>query len=106
MVLADKAPNNVIVFVKEKLNWLISVGVANKQPQKAIKLDFENSLRLALRDFYFKNRRNCHKLCRKKERIDWNKQKQSLYNLRSKDPKELWNKLSMKPKSILNSFSN
>ena len=41
---------------------------SRKQYQEAIKLDFENSLRLTLRDSYLKNRRNYHKLCRKEER--------------------------------------
>ena len=56
-------------------------------------------------DSYFKNRRDYHKLCREKERTYWNKQKQNLYNLRSKDLNIFWNKLIMKPKCKSNNFS-
>ena len=48
---------------------------------------------------YFNERRNYHKKCRKFEKSYWNQQKQELSNFRSRDPKEFWKKLNLKPKS-------
>ena len=62
------------------------LNASRKEYQEAIKLDFENNSRLTLRDSYFKNRRNYRKLCWKKLL------EHSLYNLRSEDLKEFWNK--------------
>ena len=58
-----------------------------------------------LRDKYFENRRNYHKLSRKQERMYWSKQKRSLNNLRSNDPKEFWSRLNMKSKGKSCDFS-
>ena len=76
-----------------------------KKYQEAIKLNANELIKTNLRDKYFENKRNYHKLSRKQERMYWSKQKQSLNNLRSKDPKEFWNRLNMKSKGKSYNFS-
>ena len=72
---------------------------ARKRYQESIRIHSDAKKQAELRDAYFNERRNYHKKCRKLERSYWNQQKQDLSNFRSRDPKEFWKKLNLKPKS-------
>ena len=78
---------------------------SRKKYQEAIKSITDEHIKTNLRDKYFENRRNCHKVCRKQERTYWFKQKLNLNSFRSKDPKEFWNRLNMKPRGKSHNFS-
>ena len=91
--------NDECKLLKRQLN------ISRKKYPEAIKSNANENIKTNMRGKYFWDRRNCHKLYRKQERAYWSKQKQNLNNLRSKDPKEFWNKLNMKPKEKSHNFS-
>ena len=91
--------NDECKLLKRQLN------ISRKKYQEAIKSNANENIKTNMRDKYFEDRRNYHKLYRKQERAYWSKQKQNLNNLRSKEPKEFWNKLNMKPKGKSHNFS-
>ena len=72
---------------------------ARKRYQESIHIHSDAKKQAELRDAYFNEWRNYHKKCRKLERSYWSQQKQDFSNFRSRDPKEFWKKLNLKPKS-------
>ena len=91
--------NDECKLLKRQLNS------SRKKYQEAIRSNTDEHIKTNLRDKYFENRRNYHKVCRKQERAYWFKQKQNLNNFRSEDPKEFWNRLNMKPRGKSHNFS-
>ena len=86
----------------KKVPWMneeCKAQSARKRYQESIRIHSDARKQAELRDAYFDERRNHHKKCRKLERSYWNQQKQDLSNFRSRDPKEFWKKLNLKPKS-------
>ena len=90
----------------EKVPWMNEeckalkgqLNSARKRYQESICIHSDAKKQAELRDAYFNERRNYHKKCGKLERSYWNQQKQDLSNFRSRDPKEFWKKLNLKPK--------
>ena len=90
--------NDECKLLKRQLN------ISRKKYQEAIKSNANENIKTNIRDNFFCLQNTYHKLYRKQERSYWSKQKQNLNNLRSKDPKEFWNKLNMKPKGKSHNF--
>ena len=78
---------------------------ARKKYQNAIGSDRTTSYLLKFREEYLKTRKEHQYLCKKLEKQCWKQQKNTLYEMRSQDPKEFWKCLNLKPKSKSQNFS-